>query len=131
METRQALVAGAAHCSDWCRDLNAVGGCTVSLRLLPWPGPNGQACYLPSVERDTASALWRLADEMESVQLGMGSELLGFVRKTLREAAPSETELHGMVTHLCTALSDALRVADSRGALLDLPPVAPGRPLDS
>ncbi|MFJ2958515.1 hypothetical protein OG896_21645 [Streptomyces sp. NBC_00669] len=69
-----------------------------------------------------SSALWRLADEMESVQLGMGWELLGFVRKTLGEAAPSETELHGMVTHLCTALSDALRVADSRGALLDLPP---------
>ncbi|WP_328463268.1 hypothetical protein [Streptomyces sp. NBC_00448] len=65
--------------------------------------------------------MWRLADEMESVQLGMGRELLGFVRRTLAEAAPSEPELHGMVAHLCTALSDALRVADSRGALLGLP----------
>jgi hypothetical protein len=58
---------------------------------------------------------------MESVQLGMGRELLGFVRATLREAAPSEIELRGMAVHLCTALSDALRVADSRGALLHPP----------
>lgn len=68
---------------------------------------------------------------MESVQLGMGWELLGLVRRTLRDAAPSETELHSMVMHLCMALTDALRVADSRGALLNLPPTVDGRPLDS
>ncbi|WP_328463951.1 hypothetical protein [Streptomyces sp. NBC_00448] len=96
-----------------------VGGPAVSgARLLPWPGPDGGACYLRSDECD---ALWRLADEMESVQLGMGRELLGFVRRTLAEATPWDCELQGMVAHLCTALSDALRVADSRGALLGLP----------
>ncbi|MFJ2958381.1 hypothetical protein [Streptomyces sp. NPDC087270] len=55
------------------------------------------------------------------MQLGMGRELLGFVRRTLGESTPSDCELQGMVAHLCTALSDALRVADSRGALLGLP----------
>lgn len=57
---------------------------------------------------------------MESVQLGMGREVLGSVRTILTEAAPSESELRGMVVHLCMALSDVLRVADSRGALMNL-----------
>jgi hypothetical protein len=57
---------------------------------------------------------------MESVQLGMCRELLAHARKTVEEAAPSDVELQGVVAHLCAALSDALRVADSRGALLGI-----------
>jgi hypothetical protein len=96
-------------------------GGAVSVRRLPWAGPGGQACYLTSDGSDASSALWRLADEMESVQLGIGRELLGFARRTLTETAPSDGELRGVVAQLCRALSDALRVADSRGALLGLP----------
>jgi hypothetical protein len=62
-----------------------------------------------------------LADEMESVRLGIGRELLGYVRRTLAEAAPGEVELTGMVNHLCMALTDVVRVAESRGARLGVP----------
>lgn len=74
----------------------------------------------------------RLADNLESVQLGMAEDLLDNVETTLREDKPSETELAGMVTHLCQALRDALRVAESRGDRLsfreedDLSAVADG-----
>jgi hypothetical protein len=59
-----------------------------------------------------------LADEMESVRLGIGRELLGYVRRTLAEAAPGGAELAGIVNHLCVALADVVRVAESRGARL-------------
>jgi hypothetical protein len=62
-----------------------------------------------------------LADELESVRLGVGRELLGYVRRTLAEAQPGEAELTGMVAHLSMALTDVLRVAESRGGRLGVP----------
>ncbi|MFG2498248.1 hypothetical protein ACGFSB_08545 [Streptomyces sp. NPDC048441] len=53
---------------------------------------------------------------MESVQLGMGGELLTYARDMLADA--SESELHFLAQRLTEALQDALRVAESRGLRL-------------
>lgn len=50
---------------------------------------------------------------MESVQLGMGGELLTYARGMLTDA--SEGELRFLAQRLTEALQDALRVAESRG----------------
>lgn len=63
----------------------------------------------------------RLADNLESLQLGMAEDLLDHVATTMREDKPGETELAPMVRHLCQALRDALRVAESRGGRLPAP----------
>jgi hypothetical protein len=82
-------------------------------RLLPWLGPEGKPCYLDS-DPDERSFLWQLADNLESVQLGMAEELLGDVRQSLSDGA-SDVELRSMTRSLCAALTDVLRVAHSRG----------------
>lgn len=42
-------------------------------RLLPWTGPEGRPCY---VIGDGTGPVSRVADAVESVQLGMAGELL-------------------------------------------------------
>ncbi|MEU2420468.1 hypothetical protein ABZ619_05325 [Streptomyces sp. NPDC007851] len=44
------------------------------LRLLPWVGPEGKPCYLST--DDPEGFMSRLADHVESIQLGMAGELL-------------------------------------------------------
>lgn len=90
-----------------------------NLRLLPWTGEGGKPSYL-STDAE-GSFLSRLADNMESVQLGMGRDLLDHVETVLREDQPGEAELIGIVGHLCHALRDAHRVAESRGRRLPTP----------
>ena len=89
------------------------------VRLLPWPGPDGKPCYLQT--DDQGGFLSRLADEMEAVQLTTGGELLGHARSVLdgREASP--VELRFLVARLSEALTDALRVARSRGDRIPVP----------
>jgi hypothetical protein len=59
---------------------------------------------------------------MESVQLGMGREVLSQAREMLtaeRDSRPMETqELRWLASRLAESLSDALRVAESRGLRL-------------
>lgn len=52
-----------------------------SPRLLPWPGPEGKPCYL--ITDDLGGPVSRLADATESIQLGMGTELLAHARDLL------------------------------------------------
>ncbi|WP_328914637.1 MULTISPECIES: hypothetical protein [unclassified Streptomyces] len=90
------------------------------MRLLPWLGFDGKPCYLDT-DADGSSFLSRLADNMEAVQLGMGRDLLDNVQKCTVERMPLETELRAFVTHLCMALADVLRVAESRGQRVPVP----------
>lgn len=83
----------------------------VSPRLLPWSGPEGKSCYLITDAR--GGPLSRLADATESVQLGMGTELLAHARDMLPDSPPGE--LRFLAERLTEALRDALRIAESRG----------------
>ncbi|BBA99486.1 hypothetical protein RVR_6127 [Actinacidiphila reveromycinica] len=85
------------------------------MRLLPWQGADGKPCYLDT-DADGSSFLSRLADNVEAVQLGLGRDLLARIRRYEAEQLLSEDDLRVVVTHLCTALADVLRVAESRGA---------------
>lgn len=82
-----------------------------SPRLLPWSGAEGKPCYL--ITDDHGGALSRLADAAESIQLGMGTELLAHAREMLPDTPPGE--LRFLAERLTEALQDALRVAESRG----------------
>jgi hypothetical protein len=84
------------------------------LRLLPWVGTEGKACYL--IADDEGGAVSRLADATETIQLGMGNELLAHAREMLPNAL--DGELRFLAERLSEALGDALRVAESRGQRL-------------
>lgn len=90
------------------------------MRLLPWLGVDGKPCYLDT-DADGASFLSRLADNMEAVQLGMSRDLLENVQKYTAERVPPEADLRAIVSHLCMALADVLRVAESRGDRVPTP----------
>ncbi|WP_234362129.1 hypothetical protein [Streptomyces sp. IMTB 1903] len=83
-------------------------------RLLPWTTPDGHPCYLST---DGKGYLSTLADSIEAVQLGMGEELLEHAREVLAPGARalSATEYRWLASRLAEALTDALRVAESRG----------------
>ncbi|MFJ7126428.1 hypothetical protein [Streptomyces sp. NPDC098101] len=51
-------------------------------RLLPWTGDGGKPCYLLG---DGEGYVSRVADNIESVQLGMAADLLGHVEGLLSE----------------------------------------------
>ncbi|GGN75359.1 hypothetical protein GCM10011579_055350 [Streptomyces albiflavescens] len=84
-------------------------------RLLPWSGPEGKPCYL--VSDDHGGPVSRLADATESIQLGMGTELLAHAHSMLPDSPPGE--LRFLAERLTEALLVALRVAESRGRRLD------------
>ncbi|MFG2563660.1 hypothetical protein [Streptomyces sp. NPDC048496] len=83
-------------------------------RLLPWTSPEGKPCYLST---DGRGYLSTLADGIEAVQLGMADELLEHAREVLAPGARalSATEYRWLASRLVEALTDALRVAESRG----------------
>ncbi|MFE1427284.1 hypothetical protein ACFW6C_17205 [Streptomyces fungicidicus] len=87
------------------------------LRLLPWTGPDGKPCFLNTDDND--SPMSRLADNMESVQLGMATDLLGQAVEILAEADADPDDLRLLTKDLTGALRDTLRVATSRGQRLD------------
>ncbi|MFJ8902137.1 hypothetical protein [Streptomyces sp. NPDC102370] len=87
------------------------------LRLLPWTGPDGKPCFLST--DDNGGPMSRLADNMESVQLGMATELLGQAVGILAEADTDPDDLRLLTKDLTGALRDTLRVAASRGHRLD------------
>ncbi|MFJ9585362.1 hypothetical protein [Streptomyces acidicola] len=97
--------------------MERVNGAT-SPRLLPWPSPGGKPCYL--VTDNDGSYLSRLADDLEAVQLAMGADILGLARKVLDDPASPYTEVRYAGLRLAECLTDALRVAESRG--MRLPP---------
>ncbi len=96
------------------------------LRLLPWSGPEGKPCYLQTDDAD--SYLSRLADNTESVQLGLAAELLEHATDVLADKQAAPDDLCRLAADLAGALQATLRVSVSRGHRLSLPePPAPGQ----
>ncbi|WP_406353879.1 hypothetical protein OHB56_15455 [Streptomyces sp. NBC_01635] len=83
------------------------------LRLLPWTGPDGKPCFLSTDDSD--SYLSRLADNLESVQLGMATTLLDQALDMLADTDTEPDDLRLLAKDLTGALRDTLRVATSRG----------------
>lgn len=86
------------------------------LRLPPWSDPDGRPCYLAADSGD--SPLSRRADEIEALQLDMGARLLNHAAALLADNKASNRELRFLADRLTEALTDALRVAESRGGRL-------------
>ncbi|MFJ8022011.1 hypothetical protein [Streptomyces sp. NPDC096311] len=84
-------------------------------RLLPWSGAEDKACYL--ITDDHGGPVSRLADATESIQLGMGTQLLAHAHDMLPDTPPGD--LRFLAECLTGALHDALRVAESRGRRLN------------
>ncbi|MCX5184341.1 hypothetical protein [Streptomyces sp. NBC_00268] len=87
------------------------------LRLLPWSGPDGKPCYLSTDDR--RGYMSRLADNIEAVQLGTAAELLEQASETLDDQDGDREEMRRLAKELTGALRDVLRVATSRGHLLE------------
>ncbi|MEV5437305.1 hypothetical protein AB0K80_15000 [Streptomyces sp. NPDC052682] len=83
-------------------------------RLLPWSGPEGKACYL--ISDPDGGPISRLADAMESMQLQMGTQLVGHARAMLPDTPPGD--LRYLAERLTEALENTLRIAESRGRRL-------------
>lgn len=86
-------------------------------RLLPWSGPEGKPCYVLGDGSGTGRVS-RLADQIETVQLGMAGDLLGHATELLAERGTTSAELHFLASRLTEPLRDVKRVAESRGARL-------------
>jgi hypothetical protein len=84
-------------------------------RLLPWSGLGDKPCY---VLGDGEGRVSRLADQIESVQLGMADDLLGHAAELLAERGATSGQLHFLASRLTESLRDVKRVAESRGARL-------------
>lgn len=91
---------------------------TNQVRLLPWAGPEGKPCYLAG---DGTGYLSRLADNMESAQLGLAGELVQEAQHTLDGRQWTPGELHLLAVQLTEALTNVHRIAVSRGARLPAP----------
>ncbi|MFB6980274.1 hypothetical protein [Streptomyces scopuliridis] len=102
----------AEHATPWPEHPSMQGP-----RLLPWATAEGKPCYLST---DGQGYVSTLADSIESIQLGMGTELLEYARDATAPGAKilSATEYRWLACRLTEALADALRVADSRGQRL-------------
>jgi hypothetical protein len=82
-------------------------------RLLPWLSAEGNPCYL--VTDDDGSYLSRLADDLEAVQLATGTDVLRLARTVLDDPDSPYTEVRFAGLRLAECLTDALRVAETRG----------------
>lgn len=71
------------------------------------------------------------ADEMEAVQLALAADLLGHARKVLDRPASPHTEVRYVAVRLAECLSDALRVAESRGGRLGVTTAEGGEDAES
>ncbi|MBH1936308.1 hypothetical protein I5Q34_18845 [Streptomyces sp. AV19] len=98
------------------RDLADAAAGRSPARLLPWRAEDGKPCLLLSA--DPSGHLSRLADEMEAVQLAVGAEVLELTRTVLGNPDAPTSELRYLGVRLSECLTDALRVAESRGARL-------------
>jgi hypothetical protein len=91
---------------------------TVTGRLLPWSSPEGKPCYLLG---DGTGYVSRVADNIESVQLGMAAELLDHAADMLDDRQVTPEQLRFVVARMAEALRDVHRIAKSRGARLPVP----------
>ncbi|WP_405408682.1 hypothetical protein [Streptomyces decoyicus] len=87
-------------------------------RLLPWSSPDGKPCFLAG---DGKGYVSRLADEMEAAQLDSAAELIEEACRILDSRTWTPGEIHLLAVELTSALANAHRVAESRGARLPTP----------
>jgi hypothetical protein len=93
----------------------------MTVRRLPWTGEGGKPCFVKT-DGESGSVMTRLADNFESVHLGMASDLLEYVDQALPDENLSDTELRSLVAALCQSVRDLVRVAQCRGERLPVPP---------
>nr|WP_197973772.1 MULTISPECIES: hypothetical protein [Streptomyces] len=86
--------------------------------MLPWTGSEGKPCYLVG---DGTGHVSRVADTIESVQLGMADDLLAHVADMLADHRATSAQLRFLLARMSEALTDVLRIAESRGARLPVP----------
>ncbi|NGO06746.1 hypothetical protein G5C60_03465 [Streptomyces sp. HC44] len=84
---------------------------------MPWTH-EGKPCLL-SADEGGGGYLSQLADGLEAVQLAMGNDVLAHARKLLDDPTSPNAEVRYAAIRLAECLSDALRVAESRGMRLD------------
>jgi hypothetical protein len=82
------------------------------LRLLPWTGPGGKPCYLSTDDSD--SYLSRLADNIESIQLGLAAERVEAAHEALDNEHTDAQDLRRLVRALADSLTVVHRIAHSR-----------------
>ncbi|MFD7923342.1 hypothetical protein ACFV3R_29525 [Streptomyces sp. NPDC059740] len=70
---------------------------------------------------DEGGFLSRLADDFEAVQLAMGEKVLKRARKVLEDLMTPNAEVRYTALRLSECLTDALRIAESRGLRLPAP----------
>ncbi|MCR8575573.1 hypothetical protein [Streptomyces sp. Isolate_219] len=87
-------------------------------RLLPWTGTGGKPCYLVG---DGTGFLSRIADDTETAQLDMASELLDQATRILVDRAWTSGEIHLLALQLTESLREVKRIAESRGGRLSSP----------
>ncbi|MFI1033771.1 hypothetical protein [Streptomyces sp. NPDC020951] len=87
------------------------------LQLLPWSGPEGKPCYLSTDDRN--GFMSRLADNIESEQLETAADLLKQAAEALGDEHAGPEGMQLLAKELTEALRDVLRVATSRGHLLE------------
>nr|WP_223190707.1 hypothetical protein [Streptomyces sp. TRM68416] len=86
--------------------------------MLPWAGPEGKRCYLLT---DGTGYLSRVADNVESVQLEMATDLLGHAADMLDDRRATPAQLRFLLARMSESLTDVHRIAESRGARLPAP----------
>jgi len=94
---------------------------TSEARLLPWAGSDGKRCYLVT---DGNGYLSRVADNVESVQLGMADDLLDHAADMLSDPPATSAQLRFLLARMSESLTDVHRIAESRGARLPSPAYA-------
>ncbi|HEY5833158.1 hypothetical protein [Streptomyces sp.] len=89
-----------------------------TVRLLPWATADGKPCYLLG---GGAGYVSRVADNIESVQLGMAADLLDHAADLLADRKATAPQVDFLARRLAESLRDVHRIAESRGARLSAP----------
>ena len=87
-------------------------------RLLPWCNLDGNPCYLIG---DGTGHVSRIADNVESVQLGMADEILGHADALTGDPKATAPQLRYLAARMAESLRDVTRIARSRGDRIPVP----------
>ncbi|MEV7196379.1 hypothetical protein AB0N81_31955 [Streptomyces sp. NPDC093510] len=87
-------------------------------RLLPWSNSDGNPCYLIG---DGTGPVSHIADNIESIQLGMADALLGHAADLADDPTTTAPQLRFLADRMAESLRDVTRIARSRGARLPAP----------
>ncbi|MBY8878944.1 hypothetical protein [Actinacidiphila acidipaludis] len=97
-------------------------------RLLPWTTAEGKPCYLLGGDRGDRGYVSRVADNIESVQLGMAADLLDHAADMLADRTVTPPQFRFLSARLAESLRDVHRIAESRGARIPQPDDEGGDP---